>query len=120
MRYLIVCLLVLSFVPLPLPHKYTVSVPNLNSGGCGYYAYYLSGKLPGSTIVGIRGNRHYMVYRNGFYYDGRGAYLPHVIWLWSLGDIEPISREELRGLLNDRSLWNTKFDLRDTAYFISL
>jgi len=37
-----------------------------------------------------------------------------------LGDIEPISREELRELLNDRSLWNTKFDLRDTAYFISL
>lgn len=119
MRYLIVCLLVVvSF--LPLPHKYEVRVPNLNSGGCGYYAYYLSGKLPGSTVVGIRGNRHYMVYRNGFYYDGRWAYLPHVIWLWSLGDIEPISREELRELLNDRSIWNTKFDLRDTAYFMSL
>ena len=118
MRYILGILFVLSFVP--LPHRYEVSVPNINSGGCGYYAYYLSGKLPGSTIVGIRGNTHYMVYRNGFYYDGKWAYLPHVIWLWSKGDIEPISREELRELLNDRSIWNTKFDLRDTAYFISL
>lgn len=33
------------------------------------------------------------------------------------GDIEPVSREELRELLNDRSIWNTKFDLRDTAIF---
>lgn len=118
MRYIVFLLFVLTFIP--FPHSYTVSVPNINSGGCGYYAYYLSGKFPKATVVQLRGGKHYMVYKNGLYYDGRGAYLPHVIWLWSLGDIEPISREELRGLLNDRSLWNTKFDLRDTAYFISL
>ena len=116
MRYWAVILLFIVSL-LPFPHRYRVSVSNLNYGGCGYYAYYLSGKLLGSTVVGIGGNRHYMVYRNGFYYDGEAAFLPHVIWLWSLGDIEPISREELRGLLNDRSLWNTKFDLRDTAIF---
>lgn len=118
MRYIVFLLFVLTFIP--FPHSYTVSVPNINSGGCGYYAYYLSGKFPKATVVQLRGGKHYMVYKNGLYYDGRGAYLPHVIWLWSLGDIEPISREELRELLNDRSIWNTKFDLRDTAYFISL
>jgi len=116
MRYLIACLLVVvSFIP--IPHKYIVSVPNVNYGGCGYYAYYLSGKLSGSTIVSTRRGMHYMVYRGGCYWDNSGVYLPHVIWLWSKGNIEPVSREELRGLLNDRTLWNSKFDLRDTAIF---
>lgn len=93
--------------------------PNIHYGGCGYYAYYLSGKLSGSTIVSIRSGMHYMVYRDGCYWDNSGVYLPHVIWLWSKGDIEPISREELRGLLNNRTLWNSRFDLMDTSAIIT-
>lgn len=114
-RFLVFFFVVVSFIP--FPHKYIVSVPNVNYGGCGYYAYYLSGKLSRSTIVSIRSGMHYMVYRGGCYWDNSGVYLPHVIWLWSKGDIETISREELRELLNDRTMWNSKFDLRDTIIF---
>lgn len=116
-RFLFFFLVVVSFIP--FPHKYIVSVSNVNYGGCGYYAYYLSGKLSGATIVSIRSGMHYMVYRDGCYWDNSGVYLPHVIWLWSKGDIEPISREELRGLLNNRTLWNSRFDLMDTSAIIT-
>lgn len=116
-RFFVFFLVIVSFIP--FPHKYIVSVPNVNYGGCGYYAYYLSGKLSGATIVSIRSGMHYMVYRDGCYWDNSGVYIPHVIWLWSKGDIEPISREELRGLLNDRTLWNSRFYLRDTSAIIT-
>ena len=116
-RFLFFFLVVVSFIP--FPHKYIVSVSNVNYGGCGYYAYYLSGKLSGATIVSIRSGMHYMGYRGGCYWDNSGVYLPHVIWLWSKGDIEPISREELRGLLNNRTLWNSRFDLMDTSAIIT-
>lgn len=106
-------LIILSLV-LPWPHSHTVNVPNLNSGGCGWYAYYLSAKYPDGEIVILRGGRHVMVYHNGFYLDSRGAWLPPAVWCYSFGDIQPITRSELRVLLNDRSLWNPAFNLNDT------
>lgn len=117
MRYWAVILLFIVSL-LPFPHRYRVSVSNLNYGGCGYYAYYLSGKLPGSVIVSVKGGRHYMVWNGWGYMDNRGTFIPHAIWLWSLGDIEPISREELRVMLDDHSLWNSKFNLKDTAVIV--
>lgn len=41
------------------------------------------------------------------------------IWLWSYGDIEPITREELRERLNGPG-WNEAFDLADTVTIKSI
>ena len=106
-------LIILSLV-LPWPHSHTVNVPNLNSGGCGWYAYYLSAKYPDGVIVILRSRSHVMLYRKGFYLDSRGSWLAPAVWLWTYGDIQPITRGELRALLNGRSLWNPAFNLNDT------
>lgn len=106
-------LIILSFV-LPWPHKHTADIPNLNNGGCGWYAYYLSAKYPDGEIVIIRDFNHVMLYLNGIYLDSRGAWLAPAVWCYSFGDIQPITRNELRVLLHDRSLWNPAFNLSDT------
>jgi hypothetical protein len=112
-------LFLLLLTVIPWPHRYTVSIPNLNNGGCGWYAYYLSGKLPGSVIVSLRNGRHYMVFNGWGYCDSRGVWLPPAVWLWSYGDIEPITREELRERLNGPG-WNEAFDLGDTVKIKSI
>lgn len=105
---------------IPWPHKYMVSIPNLNSGGCGYYAYYVSGKVPGSEIVSLRGGMHYMVRTKWGYMDSRGLFLPPFVYFWAKGDIKTIKREELRLLLNEHSLWNKEFNLKDTSQITCL
>lgn len=105
---------------IPWPHKYVVSIDNLNRGGCGYYAYYVSGKIPGSEIVSLKGGEHYMIRTKWGYMDSRGLFLPPLVYFLSNGDIKTIKREELRLLLNNHSLWNKEFNLKDTSQITCL
>ena len=114
-----VLVVIIVLLATPWPHKYVVSIPNLNSGGCGYYAYYVSEKIPGSEILCLKRGRHYMVRTKLGYMDSRGLFLPPFVYLWSKGDIKTIKREELRLLLNNHSLWNKEFNLKDTSVIIA-
>lgn len=83
-------------------------VPNVNNGGCGWVAYYLSGQLPGSAVEDF--GDHYMVRYKGRLLDSRGTWGPLLLIRG-----KPVSREALRARLLRPELWNPAFNLNDTT-----
>lgn len=83
------------------------NIPHINSGGCGFVAYYLNGPVE-------RIGDHYMVRRNGRLVDSRGTW--GVLSMLVKG--EEVSREELRKRLDNTALWNEAFDRKDTLLII--
>jgi hypothetical protein len=91
------------------------AVSNLNSGGCGIFAYRLYARLDSTRyqIVTIGDGYHIMVFDNktNMYIDSKGVHDNFYINLhYPKKDVKIISEDSLYEMLQDTSLWNSEYD----------
>lgn len=110
MRTAVVIISVILLLTLPsAPNSALNHIPNINNGGCGWVAYYLSQKWLDASIE-VSGNYHHVFVRhNGRLVDSRGTYGPLFLYHG-----RTVTREELRKRLYHHDLWNNAFNLNDT------
>lgn len=95
-------------------------IPNLNYGGCGFFAYHLHKLDPNRyAIVALGGHDHVMLYDMNelAWLDADGYHNNVVITGLTYGAFmnSVIADTTLRTLLNDSSIWNPTFKRKDTV-----
>lgn len=98
-------------------------VPNINYGGCGWFALYLhlylnkkgiKNEIIFLSFTGKKVPRHVVVKVGGAYIDNKLFYTKLSMWLFSKGDMQVKSVDELKhSLVGGR--WNEKFNRLDTV-----
>lgn len=93
------------------------NISNINRGGCGYVALYLSNYFDSlkikNKIINIGNNNHIMIKINKTYIDCNGyfsKYNPIILFL----NNNEISKNKLINLLNNKNRWNKSFNRKDT------
>jgi hypothetical protein len=95
------------------------SIPDLNRGGCGFFAYKLFQRLDKKkySLVVIDHGRHIMIWDwdKNLYIDSKGFHTKVDVQLHDGSEIEQISEDSLRRLLFVDKFWNKTFCKEDTT-----
>lgn len=95
------------------------TLPDLNRGGCGFFAYKLFQRLnkKNHTLVVIDHGRHIMIWDRdkNLYIDSKGFHTKVEVQFHDGSQLEQISEDSLRHLLFVDRFWNKTFCKEDTT-----